>query len=423
MADVQQTHGAPALAGSGFLLRTPWHYGWNVIAVSLLVQTVLNMGGLVTFAFLIGPWSQDFHVAASRMVLGGTLMSTGLVLAGPFLGRLVDSASLRVLISAGIALFAAAFVLGSVATTSWHILALYALPIPVALGASCTLPAQVLAARWFPERRGLAIGIVNLGFPFPAVIGPPLVVALIAGIGWRDMFQIFALAAAVLIPLTLFVVRNGPAQPANASAAAPGAGAAPASAPAAFTVRQILSSRSFWILVAAGSLLLAAFGGVFINLVVFAGERGIDPKLIAGIVSAGGLMGFLTPPLWGHIADKIPHRYLFAGTGLAGAVTAAGLAFAHGPVAITAAVLLYGLALSGMLPLMGISLAYQFGPASLGRATGLGSIGIFLGSFGAPLTAKLHEVWGDFTPAILVMAGVCLLAGIAGWFLRYPRAA
>jgi cyanate permease len=72
---------------------------------------------------------------------------------------------------------------------------------------------------------------------------------------------------------------------------------------------------------------------------------------------------------------------------------------------------------------MGISLAYQFGPASLGRATGLGSIGIFLGSFGAPLTAKLHEVWGDFTPAILVMAGVCLLAGIAGWFLRYPRAA
>jgi MFS family permease len=410
------------VASRGPLWRTPWYHGWNVIAVSLLVQTVLNAGGLVTFTFLIQPWSQDFGVTASKVVLASTFMSIGVTASGPFVGRLLDSTPIRVMIAAGVALFAMAFVLAAQATHAWHILALYAIPIPIALGAACTLPAQVLAARWFPERRGLAIGIVNLGFPFPAVIGPPMIAAAIVSLGWRPMFQIFALAAAVLIPFVLLVIRNGPAQHPSAPAAG-SEGAPPPSLPPAVTVRQILGTRSFWLLIVVGTLILAAFGGWGINFVPLAAERGLDPKAAAGLLSVLALLGAATLPLWGHLGDKVEHRYLFAGSAAAGALCFLGVAFAKGFVALAVTTVLLGLSLSGILPLIGVSLAYQFGAASLGRAMGLGSLSIFLSSFGAPMTAKLHEMWGSFTPAFVVLAGICALAAVAAWFLRYPRAA
>ncbi len=154
----------------------------------------------------------------------------------------------------------------------------------------------------------------------------------------------------------------------------------------------------------------------------FATERGLDPKTTAGLLSVLALVGATTLPLWGHVADKVEHRYLFAGSAALGALFFVALAFAQGFAGVAVATLLLGLSMSGIFPLMGISLAYQFGAASLGRATGLGAIAIFLSSFGAPLTARMHEIWGSFTPPFLVLAGLCALAAVAAWFMRYPRA-
>lgn len=406
--------------------QTPWYFGWNVIAVSIVLQTVLYAIALGSFTFLVPLWAQDFGVQASRIVLASTLMSIGLTASAPFIGRLADTAPMRLLMAAGLAVFAVGLLLIAGAGKAWHLLAVYALFMPVGLAACTTLPGQVLAARWFPDRRGFAIGIVNLGFVASGVVGPPLATALLATMSWRAMFQIFALAAAALIPLALLVVRNAPPA-APAAEAAPSAGAAPAaSLPAmepAWTVRQILSSRVFWLLIFIGSVTLAAFGGLAVNFFSYAAERGLKPAEIAGLLSALALTGFVTLPLWGYAADKVEHRYLFAGIGLVAAVGCVAIAYAHGLVQVALAMFLIGAPLGGFAPLIAAAFVRQFGPASLGRASGLGMISLFISSFGAPLVAWLNEIGGGFAFAFLVFAAACLPTSVAGWMIRSRKPA
>jgi MFS family permease len=429
MAEAGQS-GRAALARSSWAKLvdawdTPWYFGWNIIAVSIVLQTVLNAIALASFTFLVPLWTQDFGVQASRIVLAATLMSVGLTASAPFIGRLADTASMRLLMTAGLIVFTVGLVLISWATTAWHVLAVYALFMPVGLAACTTLTGQVLAARWFPERRGFAIGIVNLGFVASGVVGPPVATALLANVSWRSMFQIFALTSAALIPLALLVVRNAPPSAAQESAPNPGVAAAASMPPMepAFTVRQILSSRVFWLLIFIGSVTLAAFGGLAINFATYAAERGLKPAAIAGLLSGLALTGFVTLPLWGYVADKVEHRYLFTGIGLVVALGCVAVAYAHGLVAIALAVFLLAFPIGGFAPLIAAAFVNQFGAASLGRASGLGMISLFLSSFGAPIVAKLNEMGGGFEFAFLIFAAACLTTSVAGWMIRSARAA
>src|SRR4026207_2564720 len=57
----------------------------------------------------------------------------------------------------------------------------YATPIPV-------------ASKWFPDKRGLVVGLMVGGYGASSAIIGPLASNLIASIGWRTTFQILGIA-------------------------------------------------------------------------------------------------------------------------------------------------------------------------------------------------------------------------------------
>jgi predicted MFS family arabinose efflux permease len=238
---------------------------------------------------------------------------------------------------------------------------------------------------------------------------------LIADIGWRPMLQSIAAVSALLIVPILALVRNDPPVSAADRAAAP-------PPPAPRKAMEILTSRGFWTLMIVLSLLLSGFTGLNTNLANFGQERGLSLNQVAGVVMALSVIGLPAAFLWGYLADKVEHRFLFAAAALAGAAGAAALAFTYGFVPVIAVSAIVGLVFGGLFPLMGASLARQFGAESLGRATGFAAICIALSSFGAPIFARLHELWGDYTPVMLVVAATSLAAAGAALLLRYGRA-
>jgi MFS family permease len=169
--------------------------------------------------------------------------------------------------------------------------------------------------------------------------------------------------------------------------------------------------------------MLAAFGGLAINFASYAAERGLKPAEIAGLLSFLALTGFVTLPLWGYAADKVEHRLLFTGIGIVTALGCVAVAYAHGLVAIAVAVFLLAAPIGGFAPLIAAAFVRQFGAASLGRASGLGMISLFLSSFGAPVVAKLNEMGGGFEFAFLIFAAACLTTSAAGWTIRSTRPA
>lgn len=77
----------------------------------------------------------------------------------------------------------------------------YCAPIPV-------------AAKWFPDKRGLAIGIVVAGYPGAALIRP-ITEHLISDFGWRSAFQILGGLLLVVSLVGATLLRNPPLGAAN----------------------------------------------------------------------------------------------------------------------------------------------------------------------------------------------------------------
>jgi MFS family permease len=398
-----------------FYWRTPWYHGWTILTVALITLALTIGTVFLSFTLLVEVWSREFAVERSQVQLAFTAASFGVFGLGLFIGRFFDILSIRVLMAAGVGLFTLTLLLLSATTAVWQVIALYGALLPFAMALCTSIPAQVLAARWFPHKMGFAIGFVNLGLPLAGLAMPPIVNTLTADIGWRPMLQSIAVVTAFLIVPIIALVRNDPPVSAADRAAAP-------PPPAPKKAMEILTSRGFWILMIVLSLLLSGFTGLNTNFANFGQERGLTLNQVMNVmVPTLSVVGIPAAFLWGYLADKVEHRFLFAIAALAGAVGAAALAFTHGLVAVLAVSALVGLVFGGLFPLLGASLAAQFGAHSLGRATGFAAICIALSSFGAPIFARLYEQWGDYMPVMLVVAATSLAAAGVALMLRYQR--
>ena len=161
----------------------PYYYGWNIIGVGLIFQSIVCGLTFYCFTFWVVPWMDEFQISRGLIMSGYTGMA--FVIGGimPFAGRAIDTASIRALICMGTLSFAVGLALVSVASAPWHIFVSYALLIMPGVAFAGTLPAQTLAVKWFRRRRGAAIGIVAIGTSLGGVITPPLVAFLFNAVG------------------------------------------------------------------------------------------------------------------------------------------------------------------------------------------------------------------------------------------------
>ncbi len=409
----------PGVGIQRLLPRSPWYQGWNVIAVCLLCNTVTVGVGFSSFTFFAERWIVEFEVARSNIAIAIMLCSFGGALIAPFAGRFFDKASIRLLVAAGLVIHAAGLFLLSFAQASWQIIAVYAVLLPFGLVLSTNLPSQVLAVRWFPTRRGLALGIAASGSSLAGILMPPTVSSLIDRFGWQSTLHIAAgITAALLLPLVLLVVSNGPGSSSKEPAAQE---TTPASTQTQVTTAVILRTANFWKLMALSILTLGVVAGVEILLVAYGAERGVARIEVAALFSTLAIATVGSNFLAGFLADRVEHRMILAAVGFAGACAYTGLAFAHGFVPVVLLFVLLGVSLGGLLPMVGASLARQFGTSALGRAYGLAAAILAVQAVFAPLIARIHELLDSFVPVMLGCAVLTACAGALALTMKYPR--
>ncbi len=400
-------------------LRTPWYWGWNVLAVSLLFQAVTFAVPFSCFTFYAEKWVTEFGVARSHIMLAMTVPAFVGAALGPFVGRAIDTMSLRALVAGGMVAFSAGLALLSMVTAVWQVTVVYSTVLALGFSFAGNLSAQVLAARWFPKRRGLAIGLASTGISLGAIVTPPTVVWMIGEFGWRHTLDLLAIGSLVLIlPLVLAVIRNGPA----ASDLTAGKSPAQAEPPAEkeFTARAIFRERNFWAMCLIIIPVVACLGGFQANLAAYAAERGFTPVQAGTLFSLMASMLLAAKFVWGHFADRVEHRLLFCLASVLSALAYVALGLASGFTGVAAAAMFLGIAAGGILPMMGASFSYTFG-RSFGRAFGLMALFMPLSSGGAPGVAWLQERMDSYTPAMIALAVVVLCSAIPALFLRTHR--
>jgi MFS transporter, OFA family, oxalate/formate antiporter len=170
------------------------------------------------------------------------------------------------------------------------------------------------AVKWFPDRRGLAVGLTAAGFGAGAALTVVPIRAVIAGYGYGAAFFWFGLIQGAIVFVLAWAMR------------APFADETPATAPAkvmqtseSYTPRAMLATPVFWVLyvmfvlvsasglMATAQIALIARDFSVANTAILAGVSTLTLALLVDNVANGAAR-----PLFGWISDHIGREYTMA---------------------------------------------------------------------------------------------------------------
>ena len=250
-----------------FMLPLEKEFGWTRAQTSW--TTTIGLA-LIASWYAVAGYIQDRRGPRPVAVAGGLLFSVGF-----FLARYTSSLTMFYLTAGAIAGTGSGF--GYVVPTS-------------------------VGSKWFPDKRGLVIGLMVGGYGAGSGVFGPIASSLIERVGWRSTFQILALVFLVMTMLGAYLLQNPPAgytpagwDPSKARAAARGG--------ADVQAGDMVRTQTFWALWVAYCLGTTAGTMVISQLVPFARSAGHSAAAAAFALTVGAIGSASGRVLSGWMSD------------------------------------------------------------------------------------------------------------------------
>ena len=391
------------------------HYAWVTLAGTCVMMAVgfgmaLNSMG-VFFPYVC----EYFHIGTGEIASYMTLQGVVMTLSMAAVGRIMPRCSYnRLLLAAALVLSGGYFLMARfTALWQWYLMAL---PTGVAIAFIAPAPISIVISNWFEHRRGFAAGIA---FAFSGIAGAILVPTcneIIRSFGWRAGYRYYGIvAAALLIPTALFLVRQTPEElgllPYGAQSAGPRR-AVQRVAPYGLTLRQALRRPSFYLVLAVAVTLTWA-GSMNPQFPTHASVLGLGAR-------TGSLMSSLCLAM--QLVFNVPLGSLIdrRGVGLAvtvySAVAAVGsalLSAATGRALLYAGAMLYGLGMCQTMVVSSLLTRAIFGRRDYGRIQSVVMMAFGLsGALGYMVNGFLRDWTGTYRLSFFLTAA-CNLTAIA----------
>jgi MFS family permease len=404
--------------------------GWLIVAVGFFAQLLAFGCSIAVYGLFIPMLTTEFGASFMVANLGLSILGVVMALVGVVVGPLLDRRSIRGMMVSGALLNGLAFLAMSQATALWQLAVLFG--VVVASGAALfgPLAANTVIAKWFDVHRGRAVGIASMGPPTGGMLLSPLAGTLMASYGWRPTLLVFAALHVLVIPAIWLVIRNRPEDVGQVPDGVVRVPSLPSesslvSATREWTTSEVLRAPAFWALALAMGSMGAVAGAFNANVIPYAGDIGIQLQDAAFFVSAIGATAIIGTLGFGLLADRVDNRTLFWVVVALQALTflfLRGVEPSYG--SLFGAVLVFGLAAGGLMPLMASAVGQGFGAPSFGRVMGyIGPVTLPFAFLGPPLTGWLRQSTGSYAAAFELFIGVFVFAGIALVWLRLPKRA
>jgi OFA family oxalate/formate antiporter-like MFS transporter len=277
------------------------------------------------------------------------------------------------------------------------------------------LPALTTVQRWYPTKRGLVSGIVNLAFALSAALMAPLFGYLLLSLGYGSMHWVLG-AMAMGIGLTAARFTEAPA-PDPVWPESRGGDPKKDSAPLSrnLTVREGLRSRAFWFLWLAWALQGAAGISMVTLSVQFGLHRGLSLSRAVMILTAFNLASGLSRLIMGYLSDRFNRNRAMAATFFASAAAYFILPRVEGFVFLLLLPAAVGFAFGTLFAVSAPLASDCFGLRHFGAIFGLvfTAYGFLAGPLGPSLSGYLLDVSAGGFGLIFTVLGVYgLLAGL-----------
>jgi MFS family permease len=379
--------------------------GWRVVA-ALAVVTFLLLGSTIgTIGLFFKPLIHDFgwtHEQVSRLATA-FLLCMGLTAA--VTGWILDRVPAQLPMTMGAAAAASGYFMASRAGSLGSLIAAFAL-IGAGVGSSTIVPVTIVAANWFRERRGLAIGVSIAGSPVAVTLMPPVLAHVIIVHGWRTaMLCIGAPILVIGLPAILLVVRTRPAGAETVSVRRE------AAAVAGLELGPALWAPPFWMLAGVQVLFTVAFNGVYYHLVPFLIDAGYSPQRAAFIFGAKSIFVTAGTILLGSLADRSGPRRVLAFAMLALCLSLVVVLAAGSPSLGVIAVILftigYGTPTGCTSTLVPMLMVESLGMRRFATLMGIiGFVATVASALGPLVTGRVFDLTGSYFVPFALCAGL-----------------
>ena len=274
---------------------------WLPVVGGILMN--LALGSLYAWSVFVLPLEKEF--GWTRTDTSWVYTIAVLCFAATFIvaGRIQDRKGPKICAYAGGLLVSAGFLLSSFTTSLVTLYIFFGVIVGVGNGFGYSTPTPV-ASKWFPDKRGLVIGLMVGGYGAGSGIFGPIALSLIERVGWRSTFQILALVFLTMTMIGALLLRNPPPgyvppgwDPSKSRAAARGGADVHAS--------QMVRTQTFWALWAAYCLGTTAGTMVISQLVPFARYAGHSAAVAAFALTVGAIGSASGRVLSGWLSDYV----------------------------------------------------------------------------------------------------------------------
>lgn len=291
---------------------------WLIAASAVGIH--VSIGAVYAFSVYSKPLRESFGWSYEKIGLAFSIAIVFLGLSAAFLGRFIERRGPRAGAMLSATCYAGGLILSGLAMRTESVVLFYlgyGVLGGIGLGVGYISPVSTLV-KWFPDRRGMATGLAIMGFGFGALLGGPIIGALIGSVGLAATFWIQAVVYFIVMMVSARYIAPPPPdwQPAG-MAAKPGgaalAGGALKTDLAQLSANEAILTRRFyflWIMlfinVTCGIAVLSVASPMAQEI------AGLTPVQAATMVGLLGLFNGIGRITWASFSDVIgrPATYM-----------------------------------------------------------------------------------------------------------------
>jgi MFS family permease len=401
------------------------YYGWYIVGVCNFVALMTWGIGIFNQGVFLGFFEREYGWSRATLSIGPMLFHGWAGVVGIAVGRLIDRCGPRpILIVGALALGGGAMALG-LTRHAWQ-----TYPAFLLLGTGYaflhTVTLGAIVSRWFVRERARAMAAATFGASLGGMILVPLNAAVLDRWGgFVAGLTLAIIACGIVIPLTMWIVKDGPEalglQPDGASASGAGTMVAADSPDDCFwTVAEAMRTAAFWAIGISFSLVMVAQAGFLVHQVLF-----LRPTFglmgAATVVTLTTIMGTLGRIIFAVYGNRGSSRQWCAGIFALQAVGLLLSAVGAATWLLIAGSAAFGLTMGIIVSLQPVISAECFGRRSFGRIYGPLYLGVKIGSALGPLLIGLMATGMEsYRLAWIVVAAGPFLATLLMPWARPP---
>jgi len=403
-------------------------FGWWIVAASAGIQ-VLQAGLLMqAYGAYVSVLRDEFGWSKTALSIGYSLQPVQSGLLGPVQGWMIDRWGPKRVMSVGMILFGAGFMLFSQVNS---LTTFYLTFIVMAIGASLSgfMSITTTLVQWFERRRATAMSISQTGMSVGGML-VPIVALSLTTFGWRETaFASGVIVLVVGLPLAQ-LMRTEPEQygllPDGATAgevnAVTGVADAATSDRFDFTAKEALRTRSFWLISFGHATALLVVSAVMVHLVLHLQEgMGYSLSQATSVIAVLTLLTAIGQIAGGFLGDRFEKRIIAALAMFGHSAGLLALAWGESLLWVIVFTFSHGIAWGMRGPLMQAMRADYFGRKNFGTIMGYSSMIIMVGMVSGPLVAGLMaDHFGNYRYGFTILAVLAALGSIFFIFATKP---